>query len=122
MILWSDSYLPQPSIQLSADVTPSVIRTEMDNGLARQRARFTTIRKMYKASWIFTSTQYQAFLSFHEGNLTFGVEYFKIGTSIPISTTGSLGVRFLGGAYSSKMISHNMMQVDATLEDIGYFP
>ena len=75
---WPDS-LPLPRISgLSGKKDKAFIRTEMETGPAKQRARFTAVTKKYKGTIILTESERQTLDNFYDTSLGFGTLRFTM--------------------------------------------
>ena len=59
-------------------VTPYA-RTDMDNGRARQRRRFTNVPSHVSVTWRFTHSQYALFEGFLAYGINLGTDWFAVG-------------------------------------------
>jgi hypothetical protein len=59
-------------------VTPYA-RTDMDNGAARQRRRFTSLPSHVSVTWRFTHTQHAIFEGFLAYEINLGTDWFAVG-------------------------------------------
>lgn len=111
---WPESVLPLPARAVSINNEGSVVRTEMESGLVRQRQRFTTQMEVYSVSWVFTPYQYVFFKTFFTNKISQGTDFF----SIPLRVGGDIkefNCRFVGGRFSSESTDPYFV-VNATLE------
>ena len=77
-ILWPDT-LPLPTVQ-GYNIQPgdTILRTEMDAGLARQRRRFTNAPTKVSVRWIMRRDQYAIFEGWYRWHAKEGANWFSI--------------------------------------------
>ena len=116
MILWpSPTTLPHPSIDFGNKIASSVIRTKMETGRARQRARFTTGVRQLSASWLLTDAQWKIFQGIYHHYLTDGADYFVM--PLPLGDgIQNYTVRFTDQDLSIKHVEVMHWEVSAVLE------
>lgn len=113
-INWPET-LPLPSAGLTGENLASVVRTEMESGRVRQRARFGTSADSYSVEWLFLPGEYAEFLEFYNATLKNGVLYFNL----PLPETEDLApvpVRFVGGQLSKTYVPHMQWRVSGKVE------
>lgn len=115
MFLWSRTGFPNPSTDLSTDVTPAVRRTEMDTGRIRQAKQFTTSARTMRVRWQLTDAQWALFQGVIEHKLNMGADWFLI--DLPTGEgLAQCTARFVRGAWSVKHVGVLNWDVDATLD------
>ncbi len=77
-ILWPDT-LPLPTVQ-GYNIQPgdTILRTEMEAGLARQRRRFTSAPTKVSVRWIMRRDQYAIFEGWYRWHAKEGANWFSI--------------------------------------------
>ena len=77
-IIWPQT-LPLPTVQ-GYEVQPgdSILRTEMEAGLARQRRRFTDVPTKVSVRWIMRRDQYAIFEGWYRWHAREGANWFAI--------------------------------------------
>lgn len=90
---WPTTKLPDPSEQYSTEVSPSVVRTEMDSGFQRQRKRFSQDMTSIGVVFSFTPTQYALFQAWWKFKISSGADWFLMSVNIG-GATGTQQVRF----------------------------
>jgi len=77
-VSWPTS-LPEPNLEgFGIDDTPPVIRSDFEQGAARQRRRFTAVQSEFPASWVFSQWEFGIFEGFEEHDAKYGAEWFAI--------------------------------------------
>lgn len=71
--------LPLPEVEgYGIQPQAAFIRTDMDQGPARQRRRFTTAPTHYPVKWIMTEEQMELFEAWYEGAADAGAAWFTV--------------------------------------------
>lgn len=79
MATWPNT-LPQPLASgYSIQPQQAFIRTDMDQGPARQRRRFTTTPSSYDVQWLMTEAEFAIFESWYRDEADDGAAWFTIG-------------------------------------------
>ena len=119
-ITWpTDPYLPLPMQGFSGTRRKQVLVTQMDSGRRRQRLRCGALEQMFKASWTFTQSQYEAFQEFFDDDLYGGTLEFIL--PLPRGNSGeyiNTAVRFLGGEYDFQILAGGHTSVSARLDQM----
>jgi hypothetical protein len=107
--------LPLPTVDgYGIQPQAAFIRTDMDQGPARQRRRFTTAPTHYPVRWVFTEPQLGTFESWYEGAADAGAGWFTVqlrnGQGLQ-----TVEARFIE-PWQASMLSGRHYQVTATLE------
>lgn len=118
MELWP-ALLPAPTVAFSGSTESSVARTQMESGRFRQRPRFTSELRTYRASWELSDFQFGFFQAWFLRKLSNGADKFTI--NLPTGGEGmakAVNASFVEGKYN---YSHNRgavlwWTVSATLE------
>jgi hypothetical protein len=114
MIAWPSVF---PSATLSGySLSPaeSVVRTNMDSGIARQRQQFTAVPTRVKLRWIMAYDIFGLFESWYQNKAKSGAEW------VQIPLMGALGYenkesRFIG-PYTAKLLSDKLWEITADIE------
>jgi len=69
------------------EVSPSVIRTEMDSGFQRQRKRFTQEMRSFAVTFSFTPDQFAIFQAWWKYRVSSGADWFLMEVDIGGSRT-----------------------------------
>lgn len=89
------------------------VRTDMDQGPARQRRRFTSAPTIYSVSWLMSEAQFGIFESWFRDEANDGAEWFEIqlrgGTGMQ-----TVEARFMTGWSVERVAS--MYKIEAQLE------
>ena len=111
--------LPDPKLQISSKVDPSVLRTEMESGRPRQRAADATAREVVGLSWAMSPAQMAVFRTWHSGTITRGADWFTINLDLDGDNTKNYEVRLIGGNYrATRPATGGHFLVRATVEII----
>jgi hypothetical protein len=115
---WPIAVLPNPSVNFSGEVQPATVRTEMESGRTRQRARFDSQKRTYPVVWQMSDFQYGLFQSFVKYKLTNGVDAFYIDLPVGAGTNSLQTVlaTMVNGAYKGVYDDVMYWNVSATLE------
>lgn len=114
MANWPAS-LPPPMARYSGKTNANVIRTDMDSGEARQRARFGDAPDMVNLNWKMTGAEFAIFRTFWRDELHRGSIYFV--ATIDIGFGEKLHqMRFVGGNFKSQRLAGSNFQVSAEME------
>ena len=71
--------LPLPEVEgYGIQPQAAFIRTDMDQGPARQRRRFTAAPTHYAVKWLLTEVQLATFESWYEGSVEAGASWFTV--------------------------------------------
>lgn len=109
------SVLPKCTNDYSSDVTPSMRRTEMDDGFIQQEARFTSALGNSSVSWLLSGSEFDIFQAWVKFKISNGADWFLL--DIPNgSTFTQTKVRFEEGKYSVKHQPVMHWKVSAKLE------
>lgn len=108
--------LPLPNTNLSTQSKTPVLRTEMDSGLVRQIARFSTTQRTFSATWTLNATEYATFKTFFYTTLANGTLFFDV--TLPTDNGDEdLSLRFVDGTFKDVYQPHGQWNVSATLEE-----
>ncbi|PCH98970.1 MAG: hypothetical protein COB76_06600 [Alphaproteobacteria bacterium] len=114
-ILWPDT-LPLPTVQ-GYNIQPgdTILRTEMEAGLARQRRRFTNAPTKVSVRWIMRRDQYAIFEGWYRWHAKEGANWFSI------TLLGGLGLlaqdaRFTRQFASRLLAGGTLWEVSSELE------
>ncbi|MEN9923916.1 MAG: hypothetical protein RL268_42 [Pseudomonadota bacterium] len=73
------SFLPAPEVDgYSIQPQAAFVRTDMDQGPARQRRRFTTAPTLYPVKWILTEEQMELLEAWYDGAVDAGAAWFLV--------------------------------------------
>ena len=92
----------------------NALRTQMDNGGAKDRARATNSVMVFKVSFLFTGSLIEQFHSYWVHKLEQGTQFFSMSLSLD-NTMKTYTVRFIGD-YSATKIDDAHWNVSGTLE------
>ncbi len=115
MITWP-STLPLPTVQgYNVEPGETIIRTEMDAGLARHRRRFTDVPTKIAVRWIMRRDQYAIFEGWYRWHAREGASFFTI------NLLGGLGLldqeaRFTRQFSSRLLAGGTLWEVQSELE------
>jgi hypothetical protein len=115
MITWP-STLPLPTVQgYNVEPGETIIRTEMDAGLARHRRRFTDVPTKIAVRWIMRRDQYAIFEGWYRWHAKEGANFFTI------NLLGGLGLldqeaRFTRQFSSRLLAGGTLWEVQSELE------
>lgn len=114
MIKWPE-ILPLPTID-SYGISPSdaIIRTEMEQGPARQRRRFTDTPTKITVRWIMTPYQYTIFDGWYCWKAEEGGSWFSIRLLLGLGLIEQQA-RFIS-QYEAKLIGNTRWEITAMLE------
>lgn len=109
------SKLPKCTNDYSADVLPTMRRTEMDDGSIRQESRFTSVLGTSAFSWVFNGEEFEIFQAWVKYKISNGADWFLI--SLPNGTGFvTTKVRFKDGKYTVKHQPVMHWKVSASFE------
>jgi hypothetical protein len=114
-ITWP-STLPLPTVQgYNVEPGETIIRTEMDSGLARHRRRFTDVPSKVSVRWIMRRDQYAIFEGWYRWHAREGASFFTI------TLLGGLGLldqeaRFTRQFSSKLLAGGTLWEVQSELE------
>jgi hypothetical protein len=114
-ITWPDT-LPLPTVQgYNVEPGETIIRTEMDSGLARHRRRFTDVPSKVSVRWIMRRDQYAIFEGWYRWHAREGASFFTI------TLLGGLGLldqeaRFTRQFSSKLLAGGTLWEVQSELE------
>lgn len=114
-ITWPDT-LPLPTVQgYNVEPGETIIRTEMDAGLARHRRRFTDVPSKVSVRWIMRRDQYAIFEGWYRWHAREGASFFTI------TLLGGLGLldqeaRFTRQFSSRLLAGGTLWEVQSELE------
>jgi len=112
---WPASKLPLPSTDFDGANERATIRTKMDSGRFRQRRRFTSGLRTFKASWQFDDDQFALFQGVVKYKLSEGADWFTI--DLPFGDGfKNYRVRFIEAKESFNYQDVLHWKVDAQLE------
>lgn len=111
---WPTS-IPPISSKISVKVSTNVARTDVKNGLPRQRNRFKNQISVYNVSWLLTDAELNTFETFHRVNLNNGNQWFEIDLPVTQGFQTALA-RFVKGEYKSSNKGVLNWSVSASLE------
>lgn len=120
MFAWSTTGLPNPTTDLSGKNESSVIRTKMEGGNSKQRARFTSGIRTFNASWQLTDDEFALFQGVHKYKLTMGADWFEM--SLPFGDGfKTYTVRFTdnGFTFQHNPVMHWTVKAPLETEDIS---
>lgn len=109
------SRLPKCTNDYSADVSPTMRRTEMDDGSIRQESRFTSVLGTSVFSWVFNGEEFEIFQAWVRYKISNGADWFLI--SLPSGNSFvTTKVRFKDGKYTVKHQPVMHWKVSASFE------
>lgn len=114
-ITWPET-LPLPTVQgYNVEPGETIIRTEMDAGLARHRRRFTDVPSKVSVRWIMRRDQYAIFEGWYRWHAREGASFFTI------TLLGGLGLldqeaRFTRQFSSRLLAGGTLWEVQSELE------
>lgn len=109
------TWFPGCTVDFSQKVRTSISRTQMEDGIPRQRPREIENQRMLSVSWEFDKQQFAEFQSFFKYSISNGCDWFNL--TVPIS--GEMEekvVRFVDGTFDHKHTGILYATVTATLE------
>ncbi len=107
--------IPPPDISFNNDIENPVIRTKMDSGKVRQRARFTSAVRLFTANWTLTDAQYALFQGILKYKLSNGADWFEMQLMFG-NGFDTYEVRFIDGKIKSAYKVHLHWRVSAAME------
>lgn len=113
---WPDeTILPRPNTNFNGKVESTVIRTKMDSGRIRQRARFSSGNQTMPVEWLFTDDEFALFKGIYKYKLSNGADFFEMELPLGDGFQTYL-VRFSDDGFSEAYKPVNQWTVTATLE------
>lgn len=114
MEIWP-SILPDPTVDFSGAVNAGVLRTSMDNGLARQRRKTISEIATFTTSWEMNDDEFTTFRAWHAEKINLGVDWFVVNLPFGGGLMPQIA-RFVSGNFSAKMLQQDNYTVSASLE------
>jgi hypothetical protein len=108
--------LPLPSFEYSGQPRNGTIETKSSEIKIQRRQRFFQNYQMGSVEWVFTQTEYYAFLDLYNNDLGLGTAKFRLPIFYP--TNDQLTewvVRFMGDGFTNRWVD-GAWQVDAVIE------
>lgn len=92
------------------------LRTDMANGRARQRRRFSAVPSENRMSWVFTDAQCAAFESWFRDVLVDGTQWFNLTLKTPLGVDTALVCRFIDMYTGPDQNGYDRWRINARLE------
>lgn len=93
-----------------------ILRTEMDDGLSRQRKTYPNTPSSLSVTWQFTDEELAVFDAWHEQYTSSGADWFSSKIVTPGSEIKEEIVRIVADSTSVSLLTHGYWEVSATLD------